>query len=160
MVSLGKNGQKWYWMNVCVWGCFLHTAQNHVCLIITPQSFLAFPSNSVPPSYARPLVKGSVPNKAHSHARRMWGSTEPFQLTTTITSGSLSFTVSSTLCYPLSSTLFSPKHPQPCFATFCIKHPCLSLFIYISLSHTICLCLLWYPIRASCLLLHPEAEMV
>lgn len=56
---------------VCVWDYSPH----HVCLIITPQSFLA--SLSLPPSLHPScwLVKGLVPNKAHSHAERMWSST-------------------------------------------------------------------------------------
>lgn len=87
---------------------------------------------------SRSLVKDSAPNKAHSHAERMRGSTEWFQTHTTITYG-FSLTVSSTLLYILSPTLFLPKTSSLCFSTLCITRPCLPTSI--STSDTICLSL-------------------
>lgn len=108
MVWLGKNGPEWYWLSacvyVCVWDCFPRTAQHHVCLIITPQSFLASLSLSASSIHlSRSLVEGSALNKAHSHAERMRGSTEWFNSHHNYIQ--ISLTVSSTLLYP-----FLPKN--------------------------------------------------
>lgn len=86
---------------------------------------------------SRCLVKGSVPNKAHSHAVRMWGSTV-VPTHTTITY-SLSLTVSSTLLYPLSQR-FSALNILALFF-YSLHNVSLSSSIYVSLSHTIYLSL-------------------
>lgn len=99
------------------------------------------------------LVRGSALNKAHSHAERMWGSTEWFQLTPQL------HTTSPSLSLPpffiLSLDAFLPQTSLLCFSTLCIMCPCRPLYTY--LCHTQFVSLLWYPIRALCLLLHPEA---
>lgn len=67
--NYGLVGKKWTevildeCMYVCVWGCFPHAAQHHVCLIITPQSFLA---SSPPPSVPPPTIS-LVPSLRAQH---------------------------------------------------------------------------------------------
>lgn len=130
------------WVSVCVCSRLL---PNIMRLIITPQSFLAFLS-LFPPSFihlSHSLVKGSAANKAHSHAERMWGSTNSHH----------NYIWFLPYC-PLSSAFSSLKHPRCVFLLFAqtslssFTHLCRAKFV--SLARR--------PIRASCLLLYPEAK--
>lgn len=137
------------------------SSRHHVCLIITPQSFLASLSLSLSLSPSSihlscSFVKASVPNKAHSHAERMWGSTEWFQLTPQLHTASPSMSPpSSFILSP--NTLRPPKNILALFFYF-LHNVSLSFSIYVLyICHTQFVSLLRQPIRALCLLLHPEA---
>lgn len=137
------------------------SCRHHVCLIITPQSFLASLSRplSLSPSSIHlscSFVKASVPNKAHSHAERMWGSTEWFQLTPQLHTASPSMSPpSSFILSP--NTLRPPKNILALFFYF-LHNVSLSFSIYVLyICHTQFVSLLRQPIRALCRLLHPEA---
>lgn len=114
------------WVHACV------TGQHHVCLIITPQSSLAslfLPLSSV--RLSRSLVKASVVNKAHSHAERMWGSTNshhnyiwflPYCLSHRL------YPSNSSLSHSLPKTL-----PTTFFSPLCIMCP--RVYTHISVAH-------------------------
>lgn len=79
--KMDKSGAGWVHVCVLVSSRRLSTqCQHQVCLIITPQSFLA--SLSFLGRSSTHLLcssaEGSEPNKAHSHAERMWGPAERF----------------------------------------------------------------------------------
>lgn len=132
------------WVHACV------TGQHHVCLIITPQSSLAslfLPLSSV--RLSRSLVKASVANKAHSHAERMWGSTNSHHNYIWFLPYCLSHRLHSPLPRSLPKTL-------PAMLFFASLHN-VSSCLYATLCRTPSLTLMWRPIRALCLPLCPRA---
>lgn len=161
------------WLRKKWTGAVLDTC-TYLCVCVFKTAFHEQPTSCVPDYYTAIIsglslalspasihlscsfVKASVPNKAHSHAERMWGSTEWFQLTPQLHTASPSMSPpSSFILSP--NTLRPPKNILALFFYF-LHNVSLSFSIHVLyICHTQFVSLLRQPIRALCSLLHPEA---
>lgn len=141
---MDRSGTGYVHVSVCVCVCLRllsMSSRHHVCLIITPQSFLASLSLSVPlPSISLvPSLKLQYRTK-HTVMQRECEAQQ---------SGSSSHhnciqLLPQCLLHPPLSSLPTLSAPQKtfllCFSTFCIMCPCLSLYTYyISVTHNLSL---------------------
>lgn len=151
------------WLRKKWTGTVLDTC-TYLCVCVFKTAFHEQPTSCVPDYYTAIIsglslalspssihlscsfVKASVPNKAHSHAERMWGSTEWFQLTPQLHTASPSMSPpSSFILSP--NTLCPPKNILALF--FCFLHNVsLSFSIYVLyICHTQFVSLLRQPIK-------------
>lgn len=119
-----ENEQGWYWISasicmcadVCLSAfsirCPTSCVSDYYTAIISGPSLLLCSSVLFLPSFFF-LVKGSAPNKAHTHAGRMWGSADWFQLTPQLHTASPSLSLLSS--FTLFPNTFSPKHLRSVF---------------------------------------------